>query len=380
MYKKKILRIISTINLVSGGPAQALIHSNQDLVNNGMKVDIITSDVNNSNYFKNKNIKIFKFGSPSFVGCFIFNINLFFFLLKNKSNYSHVLVHGIWGFKSTICRFLIKRYMVFVHGSLHKSEAKKGFFKNLKKKIYWNLLEKKNLIKSQFVILTSELEKKNFKNTFVKTKNIKTKFIKYGILEKKNNLSKAVKLFNIKFPSIKQNAFYLYLGRIHSQKGCDILIKSMKNTKKKLLIMGNFNDLNYENYLKSIISKNKIKNIIISKPQYGLVKWGALKCCIAFVSSTHGENFGISIVEAMSFGKPVIITNKVNIYKKIKNFNAGIISSDNLNSFSNSIKKFEKLNKTNVKKMGLNSYKCFKENFDLNESNVTLAHYLKKIN
>tara|TARA_B100001057_G_scaffold457136_1_gene505197 strand:- start:3890 stop:4132 length:243 start_codon:yes stop_codon:yes gene_type:complete len=79
MYKKKILRIISTINLVSGGPAQALIHSNQDLVNNGMKVDIITSDANNSNYFKNKNIKIFKFGSPSFVGCFIFNINLFFF-------------------------------------------------------------------------------------------------------------------------------------------------------------------------------------------------------------------------------------------------------------------------------------------------------------
>ena len=33
--------------------------------------------------------------------------------------------------------------------------------------------------------------------------------------------------------------------------------------------------------------------------------------------ASNGENFGISSVEALSCSKPVITTNKVNIYKSI---------------------------------------------------------------
>jgi glycosyltransferase involved in cell wall biosynthesis len=54
-------------------------------------------------------------------------------------------------------------------------------------------------------------------------------------------------------------------------------------------------------------------------------KWGAFYGCSAFLLPSHQENFGIAIVEAMACGKPVLISNKVNIWKEIKAGNGGWI-------------------------------------------------------
>jgi glycosyltransferase involved in cell wall biosynthesis len=52
-------------------------------------------------------------------------------------------------------------------------------------------------------------------------------------------------------------------------------------------------------------------------------KWGAFYGCTAFLLPSHQENFGIAIVEAMACGKPVLISNKVNIWKEIQAGNGG---------------------------------------------------------
>ena len=38
---------------------------------------------------------------------------------------------------------------------------------------------------------------------------------------------------------------------------------------------------------------------------------------------SHSDNFGITIIEALSKGVPVLISDKVNIYKKIIDYNCG---------------------------------------------------------
>ena len=68
---------------------------------------------------------------------------------------------------------------------------------------------------------------------------------------------------------------------------------------------------------------------------------GCYKSFKSYVVTFHGENFGISLVEALSLKKPVITTDKVNISKVIKKFNAGLISKNNLNSFKLRLKKFK---------------------------------------
>ena len=83
----------------------------------------------------------------------------------NKKNYDIFIIHGIWHFSSLIARILLKKkYYIFLHGGLDtyfKSEP----IKLIKKKLYWNLVEKRNLSLSKNVLLTTVFEKKLLNNT-----------------------------------------------------------------------------------------------------------------------------------------------------------------------------------------------------------------------
>ena len=92
---------------------------------------------------------------------------------------------------------------------------------------------------------------------------------------------------------------------------------------------------------------------------------------------SHQENFGISVVEAMSCKKPVIITNKINIWKTIKKNSAGFVANDNVVSFYSSFKKYLKLNEKEYKKYCKNSYNCYVKNFHIKPITRNLANYLK---
>ena len=380
MYKKKnkVLRIISSINPKFGGPSKTIIDSSILLTTQGFKVDILTSDPVYSNFFKSRNIKIINKGPA--LGNYSFNFSLFFWLLKNKKNYDHFIVHGIWEFNTLIARLLLKnKYFVFTHGQLDPyfmSEKLKKF----KKQIYWFFVEKQNLLCSKSLLLTSENEKNLLKNTFVDTKGIKKKIIGYGIIKPSYNKIAAKKDFYKKFPKLKGKKFLLYLGRFHEKKGCEILLKALKklsdeNIKFNILIAGPDND-----YKKKLIELSKNYNLTKQIHWSGMLlknlKWGAISLSKAMVLASHGENFGVSIVESLSCSKPVLTTNKVNIYKKIIKYKSGYISKDNVNSFFSILKKFNNLNKKQLIKLSKNSLKCFNDNFNLETNKKSLANFL----
>ena len=184
----RILRIISTLNPDHGGPSIAIIDNSIELIKKGFQVHIATNDPKNKIYIKNKNLKIFNLG-PSF-GNYAFNLKLFFWLLKNKKNYDRFIIHGLWEFNTLLARILLrKNYYVFTHGQLDPF-FQEQFFKKVKKQIYWFLFERKNLLNSKSIFLTSNAEKQLLNNTYVNTKGIKKKVVPYGInkpfFDKKN--------------------------------------------------------------------------------------------------------------------------------------------------------------------------------------------------
>ena len=79
------------------------------------------------------------------------------------------------------------------------------------------------------------------------------------------------------------------------------------------------------------------------------------------VLSSHGENFGVSLVESLSCSRPILTTNKVNIYKEILKSKAGYVSKNNISGFYLILKKFYSLSMINIRKLNLNSQKCFKK-------------------
>ena len=376
--KIKVLRIVTSLDPKFGGPARTIIDSSIALSNQGFKIDMLTGDAKNSNFFKSKNINVINKG-PRF-GNYALNFKLFNWLSKHRNDYDLFIVQGIWEFNTLIARILLKKkYFVFTHGQLDPF-FKSNLIKKIKKQIYWHLIEKKNLLSSRSLILTSEGEKKSLKHTFVNTNGIRKTIVRYGINQPKFNKNKALRYFYKKFPNLKNKRFLLFLGRFHEKKGCDILIEAIKklsdqNINIKVLLAGP--NSNYKKKLMDLSDNYGLKNNIFwSDIILDNLKWGAISASIGMVLPSHGENFGVALVESLSCSKPVLTTKKVNIYKEILKFNAGFISKNEINSFAKILKRFENLTKKQIKKLSTNSFKCFKHNFDLLSDKNSLSKLL----
>jgi len=177
-----------------------------------------------------------------------------------------------------------------------------------------------------------------------------------------NNLKKKIiKKFNYKI---------LYTGRIHKEKGLEILIQAFKKIKNKaeLEIIGPYkineggSGIEYFEYLK-LISKDF--NIKFSKAIYDKKKLQTkYKKASIFVypSIAEGETFGVAPLEAMSYGCATIVSNLECFRDFIKNNKNGLTFNHKKNAINNLYKKLIFLieNKRIYSKISNNSQKVNK--------------------
>jgi glycosyltransferase involved in cell wall biosynthesis len=93
--------------------------------------------------------------------------------------------------------------------------------------------------------------------------------------------------------------------------------------------------------------------------------WGAFRAAEAFISPSHQENFGMVIAEAMACRKPVLTTNKVNIWREVRETGAGLIANDDLDGITSLLDQFLLLSQEERKAMGQRAHQCFLEKFDI---------------
>ena len=381
MNKKiRLLRITQSLDIKLGGIANYILGSSIALSRSGFDVDILTYDNKKSFYLKKRKIKIINKG-PAY-GKFTFSFNLLFWLIKNKEKYDLFIIEGIWQFSTLIARLILKgKYYVYLHGQLDPYFSTE-FFKCLKKKFYWLLIEKQNLLNSNSILLTNSIEKNQLNNSYVNTNNIKKKVVGgIGIAKPKFIKKKILNKFYNKFPLLKKKKFLLFLGRFHPKKGCNTLIEAMrkisnKNIKINILMAGP--NSKYKNDIKKMSEIYGLNhNIFWSDTLGGDLKWGAIVASQGMVLPTNGENFGIALAESLSCSRPVLTTYKTNIYKEIQDSGAGLISQNKVNDFAKILIKFNNLNNKEILKYSKNSLKCFNDNFNIKYNINTLAKFLK---
>jgi glycosyltransferase involved in cell wall biosynthesis len=130
--------------------------------------------------------------------------------------------------------------------------------------------------------------------------------------------------FKKKFNIPEDKKIILYLGRIHKIKGIDFLVKAYAHLTKSM----NFNDAilviagpddGYLRETQALINSLKIDDIVLlTGPLYGRDKLEAYIDADVYVLPSRYENWGLTALEAVACGTPVILTENCGAAKYFK--------------------------------------------------------------
>jgi glycosyltransferase involved in cell wall biosynthesis len=125
----------------------------------------------------------------------------------------------------------------------------------------------------------------------------------------------------------------LFLGRIHEKKGCDLLIEAFSRIASAAprlhLVVAGPDQTGWLSQLRDLAVRLGVgERIDFPGMLEGELKWGAFYGAEAFVLPSHQENFGIAVAEALGCGLPVMISDKVNIWRELEADCAGFVAPD----------------------------------------------------
>ena len=369
----KILRSTHTVNLALGGPIESIKQSSAALARRGYEVEIISLDAPGDPWVRGSAVPVHALGPGR--GSYGYAPRFSDWIKERRADYDAVIVHGIWQYSSFgVWRAVAGTntpYFVFPHGMLDPWFNRTYPLKHLKKLLYWPLGEYRVLRDAAAVLFTSEEERRLARESF-RLYHCKERVVNYGTAAPQN-LDGAREKFFEAFPQLRGHPFLLFLGRLHEKKGCELLIEAFTQlkTSNRLVMAGPCSDDGYLRRLREMASSVG-DPILFPGMLTGDVKWGALSAADAFVLPSHQENFGIAIAEALACGTPVLISNKINIWREIEDDGAGLVENDDLAGIANLLKRWLALPGHTRTTMRENARKCFVMRFEIERATDSL--------
>lgn len=370
----RILHSITSVNPAGGGPIEGLQQLAAINVRRGHTVEIVSLDDPDSPWVKASPLPCHAVG-PS-ISSYHYSQRLVPWLRQHHHEYDVVIVNGIWQYSSfAVWRALHNSptpYFVFTHGMLDPWFKQHYPLKHLKKWLYWPWAEYRVLRDATAVLFTCEEERRLARQSFWLYKCDEF-VISYGTNPPQGDPTLQRAQFFERFPHLHDKRCLLFLGRVHEKKGPDLLFHAFAATLKTLprnraddlhLVMAGPNDHGYAQQMKTLAeSLGLADRVTWTGMLNGNLKWGAFYAADAFILPSHQENFGIAVAEALACGVPVLISNKVNIWREIQQAGAGYIDTDDLEGTVRLLQKWLDTEPQLWKLMGEAAQACFTQRF-----------------
>lgn len=387
------LHVFDTIDLKSGGPIESFLRWAHVLAETGVACEVVSLDRPDSGLDRDFPFKLTMLGdgvsrlSRSLGDTYRYSPRLAPWLNERAHEFDCVTAHNIWTY-STLgtargLRGTRTPYLVFAHGMMDPWFRQTYPLKHAKKQAYWSLMLGRAMSDAARVLFTADEERDLARGVF-RGKAYREHVIGFGTSDAPPPSDAQIAAFRSICPGLKERRFLLFLGRIHPKKGCDLLIEAFgaiaSDHPDVDIVMAGPDATGWRQDLEPLAQRLGVSDRIHWPGMIkGDAKWGAFRSAEAFVLPSHQENFGVAVAEALACGLPVLITNKVNIWKEIVAADAGLVGEDDVPGTTAQLSRFLMMSQTERAAMGIAARQLFESRFDVKATAFDVLDIFEKV-
>lgn len=135
----------------------------------------------------------------------------------------------------------------------------------------------------------------------------------------------------VRYPHLAGKQIVLYLGRLDQKKGLELLVSAcarLVSTYRYLhLLIAGPDVTRYAGVVKAcVVERGLNSHVDFTGLLTGEDKLWALHMAHMLVLPSYSENFGMAVLEALCCGKPVVVTDRVNLAPDILKYQAGLVT------------------------------------------------------
>jgi glycosyltransferase involved in cell wall biosynthesis len=392
----KILRIIASADLEAGGPIEGVRRAGEALRALGHEQHVATIDAPDAPWLATSDLPVIPLGEEKSTSeaavhrpiwkRFGYTARAVPWLREHASDYDVAIVSGLWNYSTMAARRALvggsMPYVVFTHGMLDPWFKQTYPAKSMAKQVLWPFNEGRLLRHAAAVLFTSEEERLRARGAFYPYR-VTERVVGYGTADVAGDPARQEVAFRAALPALGSRPFLLFLSRIHEKKGIDLLVDAFAAVADRHpeidLVVGGPDQVG----LQSSLQRRAAEQGVASRIHWpgmlkGDAKWGAFRACQSFVLPSHQENFGIVVAEAMACGRPVLITDKVNIWREVDMDGAGFIAHDDASGISSLLGRFLSLSTAERTEMGERARQSFLRRFHIDNAVQDLVSVLEQ--
>jgi glycosyltransferase involved in cell wall biosynthesis len=235
-------------------------------------------------------------------------------LRERVSGFEGIILHGLWLYPNwatyLVCKEKRQKYACFPHGMLDPWPVNgQGQLKRWKKHLYWRSREGKILDAADSIFFNTQRERTVASTTF-RIHSHQRVVTPFGVSDTSKKLVEPSRP-DLKLPPGHKSA--LFLGRVHPKKNVHFLIDAWLRADMPalwhLIIAGPI-DKNYRQSLQELIHSKRCNIHMVGSVSED-DKTSLFQRAAWFLLPSKQENFGIAVLEAISHGCPVAVSNEV---------------------------------------------------------------------
>lgn len=379
----RILQIIRSLDPAQGGPVTAVLGSAAALLALGHEPEVVALDHPAAPYLPEGAVRVHAIGAGW--GRYGFNSGLRRWIAAHARRFDAAVLHGVWDYASYGGRLGLKRaglpYVIYPHGMLDPWFRRGRPIKTAIKQAYWLLGGGAVLADAQRVLFTCEEERRLARGSFAGPA-YREQVVAYGAPQPPAAGGAPAGAFRRAVPELGQRPYLLFLGRLHPKKGADLLLQAFAALAEEHggidLVMAGPDPMGLQAAFAGYLAQ---RGLAARVHWVGILegerKWGALAGAEAFVLPSHQENFGIAVAEAMACGRPVLISDKVNIWREIVAGGGGMVGEDTRTGTADLLGRFLALPLEARAVMGSAARRTYERRFTLEAASLALLEVLQ---